>query len=106
MGIGMYLVAEFIERRTTGWATRGVDAVGAPRGWFVIGSIRLHICPSARAFRINPIGVRLQVPVRALAMALSKVRSLQLVLWTIPKWSASGGAKRKIRPVIEKVYDK
>ena len=31
MGIGMYLVAEFIERRTTGWATRGVDAVGAPR---------------------------------------------------------------------------
>src|SRR5712691_6647036 len=25
MGIGMYLVAEFIERRTTGWATRGVD---------------------------------------------------------------------------------
>jgi len=32
MGIGMYLVAEFIERRTTGWATRGVDAVGAPRG--------------------------------------------------------------------------
>jgi NitT/TauT family transport system permease protein len=32
MGIGMYLVAEFIERRTTQWATRGVDAVGAPRG--------------------------------------------------------------------------
>src|ERR1700687_180449 len=26
MGIGMYLVAEFIERRTTGWATRGADA--------------------------------------------------------------------------------
>jgi NitT/TauT family transport system permease protein len=32
MGIGMYLVAELIERRTTGWATRGVDATGAPRG--------------------------------------------------------------------------
>jgi NitT/TauT family transport system permease protein len=31
MGIGMYLVAEFIERRTTGWATRGADATGAPR---------------------------------------------------------------------------
>jgi len=31
MGIGMYLVAEFIERRTTGWATRGADNVGAPR---------------------------------------------------------------------------
>jgi NitT/TauT family transport system permease protein len=29
MGIGMYLVAEFIERRTTGWATRGSDAAGA-----------------------------------------------------------------------------
>jgi NitT/TauT family transport system permease protein len=25
MGIGMYLVATFIERRTTGWATRGAD---------------------------------------------------------------------------------
>ena len=25
MGIGMYLVAEVIERRMTGWATRGVD---------------------------------------------------------------------------------
>jgi NitT/TauT family transport system permease protein len=25
MGIGMYLIAEFIERRTTGWATRGAD---------------------------------------------------------------------------------
>jgi NitT/TauT family transport system permease protein len=25
MGIGMYLVAEFIERRTTGWATRRAD---------------------------------------------------------------------------------
>src|SRR5712675_221180 len=31
MGIGMYLVAAFIERRTTGWATRGADAIGAPR---------------------------------------------------------------------------
>jgi NitT/TauT family transport system permease protein len=31
MGIGMYLAAEFIERRTTGWATRGADATGAPR---------------------------------------------------------------------------
>jgi NitT/TauT family transport system permease protein len=31
MGIGMYLVAEFIERRTTGWATRGADAPGARR---------------------------------------------------------------------------
>jgi NitT/TauT family transport system permease protein len=31
MGIGMYLVAEFIERRTIGWATRGIDAAGAPR---------------------------------------------------------------------------
>jgi NitT/TauT family transport system permease protein len=31
MGIGMYLVAEFIERRTTGWATRGADATGPPR---------------------------------------------------------------------------
>jgi NitT/TauT family transport system permease protein len=31
MGIGMYLVAEFIERRTTGWATRGVDAAAARR---------------------------------------------------------------------------
>ena len=31
MGIGLYLVAEFIERRMTGWATRGVDATGAPR---------------------------------------------------------------------------
>jgi NitT/TauT family transport system permease protein len=30
MGIGMYLVAEFIERRTTGWATRGADATAAP----------------------------------------------------------------------------
>jgi NitT/TauT family transport system permease protein len=31
MGIGMYLVAEFIERRTTGWATRATDGIGAPR---------------------------------------------------------------------------
>jgi NitT/TauT family transport system permease protein len=31
MGIGMYLVAEFIERRTTGWATRGADAARALR---------------------------------------------------------------------------
>jgi NitT/TauT family transport system permease protein len=31
MGVGMYLVAEFIERRTTGWATRGADAMGPPR---------------------------------------------------------------------------
>jgi NitT/TauT family transport system permease protein len=31
MGIGMYLVAELIERRTTGWATRGADATGARR---------------------------------------------------------------------------
>jgi NitT/TauT family transport system permease protein len=31
MGIGMYLVAEFIEHRTTGWATRGTDGMGAPR---------------------------------------------------------------------------
>jgi NitT/TauT family transport system permease protein len=25
MGIGMYLVAEIVERRMTGWATRNVD---------------------------------------------------------------------------------
>jgi NitT/TauT family transport system permease protein len=31
MGIGMYLAAAFVERRTTRWATRGVDATGAPR---------------------------------------------------------------------------
>lgn len=30
MGVGMYLVATFVERRTTGWATRGTDAVGTP----------------------------------------------------------------------------
>src|SRR5438477_3720508 len=32
MGIGMYLVAEFIERRTTGWAMRGADAMVGPQG--------------------------------------------------------------------------
>lgn len=32
MGIGMYLAAEFVERRTTGWATRGVDGMGARMG--------------------------------------------------------------------------
>jgi len=32
MGIGMYLAAEFVERRTIGWATRGVDGTGTPRG--------------------------------------------------------------------------
>jgi NitT/TauT family transport system permease protein len=31
MGIGMYLVAEFIERRTTGWATRRADGVSERR---------------------------------------------------------------------------
>lgn len=31
MGIGMYLAAEFIERRTTGWATRGADSPGVRR---------------------------------------------------------------------------
>src|SRR5215467_9043989 len=31
MGIGMYLVAEFIERRTIGWARRGADAPRTPR---------------------------------------------------------------------------
>jgi hypothetical protein len=31
MGIGMYLITELIERRTTGWATRGMDPMGAPR---------------------------------------------------------------------------
>jgi len=30
MGIGMYLVATFVERRTTGWATRGVDMAVTP----------------------------------------------------------------------------
>ena len=32
MGIGMYLLAEFVERRTTFWATRGVDGMAPPRG--------------------------------------------------------------------------
>jgi NitT/TauT family transport system permease protein len=32
MGIGMYLAAEFVERRTTGWATRGADGAGARMG--------------------------------------------------------------------------
>jgi NitT/TauT family transport system permease protein len=32
MGIGMYLVATVIERRTTGWATRGFDAAAAAAG--------------------------------------------------------------------------
>jgi len=31
MGIGMYLASEFIERRTTGWATRGTEVVTGPR---------------------------------------------------------------------------
>jgi NitT/TauT family transport system permease protein len=31
MGIGMYLAAEFIERRTIGWATRGADDGGFSR---------------------------------------------------------------------------
>ena len=31
MGISMYLVIEFIERRTTGWATRGAGAMTGPR---------------------------------------------------------------------------
>jgi NitT/TauT family transport system permease protein len=31
MGIGMYLFAEFIERRTTGWATRRADGVSELR---------------------------------------------------------------------------
>jgi NitT/TauT family transport system permease protein len=31
MGIGMYLFAEFVERRTTFWATRGMDGTGPPR---------------------------------------------------------------------------
>jgi NitT/TauT family transport system permease protein len=32
MGIGMYLAAEFVERRTTGWATRGMDGMGVRMG--------------------------------------------------------------------------
>jgi len=31
MGIGMYLVTEFIERRTIGWAMRGADVMKGPR---------------------------------------------------------------------------
>jgi NitT/TauT family transport system permease protein len=31
MGIGMYLLAEFVERRTTFWATRGTDGMAPPR---------------------------------------------------------------------------
>src|SRR5262249_62343559 len=33
MGIGMYLVAAVIERRTTAWATRGAGAMMGARGW-------------------------------------------------------------------------
>ena len=32
MGIGMYLIAELIERRMTGWATRGTDRMIQPQG--------------------------------------------------------------------------
>jgi NitT/TauT family transport system permease protein len=32
MGIAMYLLAEFVERRTTFWATRGVDGAAPPQG--------------------------------------------------------------------------
>lgn len=32
MGIGMYLLAEFVERRTTFWATRGMDGMAPPPG--------------------------------------------------------------------------
>jgi NitT/TauT family transport system permease protein len=31
MGIGMYLLAEFVERRTTFWATRGTGGMAPPR---------------------------------------------------------------------------
>ena len=31
MGVGMYMLAEFVERRTTFWATRGMDGTGPPR---------------------------------------------------------------------------
>jgi hypothetical protein len=30
MGIGMYLVCSLIERRTTGWATRGTETAAPP----------------------------------------------------------------------------
>jgi NitT/TauT family transport system permease protein len=32
MGVGMYLIAEVIERRMTGWATRGTDTIVAAQG--------------------------------------------------------------------------
>jgi NitT/TauT family transport system permease protein len=32
MGIGMYLAAEFVERRTIGWATRGTDGAAGRMG--------------------------------------------------------------------------
>jgi NitT/TauT family transport system permease protein len=32
MGVGMYLVATLVERRTIGWATRGMDATQTPTG--------------------------------------------------------------------------
>jgi NitT/TauT family transport system permease protein len=32
MGIGMYLIAELVERQMTGWATRGTDPMIAPQG--------------------------------------------------------------------------
>ena len=32
MGIGMYLVATMIERRTTGWAMRGADGMMQAQG--------------------------------------------------------------------------
>jgi NitT/TauT family transport system permease protein len=32
MGIGMYAVATFIERRMTGWATRGADSMFPAQG--------------------------------------------------------------------------
>jgi NitT/TauT family transport system permease protein len=47
MGIGMYLIAEFVERRTTGWATHGADCHNtrhltvteraSPRSWSSTG---------------------------------------------------------------------
>ena len=32
MGIGMYVIASVIERRMTGWATRGIDSVAVAQG--------------------------------------------------------------------------
>jgi hypothetical protein len=32
MGIGMYLICAAVERRMTGWAMRGADAVSAGQG--------------------------------------------------------------------------